>query len=144
MRLSGARVEARYTMTGHSPTLPQNLMRRQSKLHALRFIPLSTGYSMSTGNRLAGAAYLVITYLVLQTFIVIAHEFAHSTSAWLLGYTPSPFTVVWGNPITMKGWDEGIPYDQLFPMRGNFAEAVIGGMPLFLRPIVSSSSILPS
>ncbi len=59
-------------------------------------------------KRLVGALLMIFAYLVLQTFIVIAHEYAHSTSAWLLGYMPSPFTVVWGNPITVRGWDEGV------------------------------------
>ena len=51
-------------------------------------------------------------YFTEQAVIVILHEHAHSTAAWLLGYTP--FTVVWDNPLTILGWDEGVPYDQLF------------------------------
>ena len=87
------------------------------------------------GKRLSGALFLLVAYLVLQTFVVIAHEFTHSTTAWLLGYTPTPFTVVWGNPITVQGWDEGVPYDRLFPSPGHLAEAAIGGMPLLMHTL---------
>ena len=55
--------------------------------------------------------------------------------AWILGYTPSPFTVVWGNPLTVTGWDEGVPYDHLFPHPGNPAELIIGGSPLLMHAI---------
>ena len=53
-------------------------------------------------KRLGGALFMLLAYLVIQTFVVIVHEFTHSTTAWLLGYTPTPFTVVWGNPITVR------------------------------------------
>jgi hypothetical protein len=72
-------------------------------------------------------------YFALQTIVIVLHEHAHSTAAWLLGYTRTPFTVTWGNPFTMRGWDEGVPYDQLFPFAGHPAEAVIGGVPLFMH-----------
>ena len=48
-------------------------------------------------------------YFVLQTIVVVLHEYAHSTAAWLLGYTRTPFTIIWGNPLTIQGWDEGVP-----------------------------------
>jgi hypothetical protein len=83
----------------------------------------------------AGLA-LVIAYFAIQSVVEVAHEFAHSGSAWLLGYTSTPFTVIWGNPITTKGWDEGVPYDRLFPSPGNPAEAAIGGMPLLMHLIL--------
>ncbi len=35
----------------------------------------------------------------------------------------------------MQGWDEGVPYDRLFPSNGNLAEAAIGGMPLLMHTI---------
>jgi hypothetical protein len=75
----------------------------------------------------------VVSYFALQTLVVITHEFAHSTAAWLLGYTGTPFTVIWGNPITINGWDEGVPYDQVFLVPGHPAEAVIGGLPLLVH-----------
>jgi hypothetical protein len=36
----------------------------------------------------------IATYLALQTIIVVVHEYAHSITAWLLGYIPSPLTVI--------------------------------------------------
>jgi hypothetical protein len=77
----------------------------------------------------------IATYLALQSIIVVAHEYAHSTSAWLLGYITSPLTVIWGNPVTIRGWDEGVPYDRLFPSGGSPAEAVIGGIPLLMHVV---------
>jgi hypothetical protein len=77
----------------------------------------------------------IATYLALQTIIVVAHEYAHSITAWLLGYIPSPLTVIWGNPVTIRGWDEGVPYDRLFPSGGNPSEAVTGGIPLLMHTI---------
>jgi hypothetical protein len=84
---------------------------------------------------------LVVGYFAIQTVIVIAHEFAHSGSAWLLGYTETPFTVVWGNPITIMGWDEGVPYDRLFAKPGNPAEALIGGIPLLMHSVLLAISL---
>jgi hypothetical protein len=74
-------------------------------------------------------------YFALQAVVVVLHEHAHSTAAWLLGYTSTPLTVVWGNPLTIIGWDEGVPYDQLFPSAGHSAEAVIGGVPLLMHAL---------
>ena len=79
---------------------------------------------------------LLATYVAMQIVLTIAHEFANSTTAWLLGYTSTPFTVVWGNPIIITGWDEGVPYDDLFHGPGHPAEAAIGGMPLLMHGIL--------
>ena len=79
---------------------------------------------------------MLIGYFAIQSVVAIAHEFAHSTTAWLLGYTSTPFTVVWGNPITIVGWDEGVPYDDLFHAPGHPAEAAIGGMPLLMHAVL--------
>jgi hypothetical protein len=92
-------------------------------------------------KRLAVAFLWLFVYFVLQDLITILHEYAHSGAAWLLGYTSSPFTVVWGNWIVPKGWDEGVPYDQLFPFPGNIAEAVIGGVPLLMHTIFLIASL---
>ena len=78
----------------------------------------------------------IVTFVILQSATIVIHEFVHSTTAWLLGYMPSPLSVVWGNPVTMRGWDEGVPYDQLFPTTGNPAQAIIGGSPLVFHAIV--------
>jgi hypothetical protein len=85
---------------------------------------------------------MVGLYLVVQSVVLVAHEFAHSTTAWLLGYSSTPFTVVWGNPITILGWDEGVPYDQLFASGGRPAEAAIGGMPLLMHTIFISLTLI--
>jgi hypothetical protein len=81
-------------------------------------------------------AITIVTYIVLQAATIIAHEFVHSTTAWLLGYMPSPLSIVWGNPVTMRGWDEGVPYDQFFPNPGDPAQAVIGASPLVFHTLV--------
>ena len=78
---------------------------------------------------------MLLMYFALQTVVIITHEYAHSTAAWLLGYAATPFTVVWGNPVTIRGWDEGVSYDQLFASPGHLAEAIIGGIPLFLHAV---------
>lgn len=64
----------------------------------------SSGYFIKT----------VLTFLVLQSLVILMHEFTHSTVAWLLGTGHSPFGIVWGNPVTMTGWDEGVDYELLF------------------------------
>ncbi|WP_263383976.1 hypothetical protein [Granulicella arctica] len=86
----------------------------------------------------------VAIYFALQALIILAHEHAHSTTAWLLGFSRTPFTVIQGNFVTMRGWDEGVPYDQLFPASGNPAEAAIGAMPLLMHVtfVVVSLSLL--
>lgn len=87
-------------------------------------------------------AITIVTYVILQAATIVIHEFVHSTAAWLLGYMPSATSIVWGNPVTMRGWDEGVPYDQLFPSTGNPAQAVIGGSPLIFHTIVVTASLL--
>jgi hypothetical protein len=84
----------------------------------------------------AYVAIAVVTYVVLLALTIVMHEFTHSTWAWVLGYMPKPFSIVWGNPLTIKGWDEGVPYGQLFPSPGNAAESVIGGSPLAVHTII--------
>jgi hypothetical protein len=82
------------------------------------------------------APVAVMTYFVVLAVTIVMHEFVHSTWAWALGYMPKPFSIVWGNPVTIKGWDEGVPYTRLFPSPGNAAESVIGGSPLAFHAIV--------
>lgn len=74
-------------------------------------------------------AITFLIYMVLQAAIVIMHEYTHAGTSWLLGYSSTPFTVVWGSVLTLRGFDEGVPYDQLFPRGGDPAEAAIGFMP---------------
>ncbi len=84
----------------------------------------------------------VITFLMLQSALVLMHEFTHSTTAYLLGYTPKPFSIVWGNFIMMTGWDEGVPYSKLFPIGGNIDESIIGAMPLLVHTLIVSLGLL--
>jgi hypothetical protein len=93
----------------------------------------------SSADIKAAAVYVpvaIVTYVVVLAVTIVIHEFVHSTWAWALGYMPRPFSIEWGNPVTMKGWDEGVPYTQLFPLPGNSSESVIGGSPLVFHTIV--------
>ena len=61
-------------------------------------------------NSLSYTAVAIITFVILQAVTIVIPVFVHSTSAWLLGFMPSPPSVVWGNSLTMRGWDEGVPH----------------------------------
>lgn len=101
---------------------------------------------MAASERIGGTlGYLIIvivTFAVLQTVVVIVHEFTHSTVAWLLGCMPSPLDIVWGNPLLMTCWDEGVAYSRLFPSGHNPAEAIIGGSPLVFHTIIVTLGIV--
>lgn len=87
-------------------------------------------------------AIALMTFLALQALTVVVHEFTHSTMAWLLGDLPSPLDIVWGNPLTMTGWDEGVDYDRIFS-QGRFLQgAVIGFCPLVMHTGVVGLGIL--
>ncbi len=81
-------------------------------------------------------AVSIATFLALQALVVVTHEFTHSTMAWLLGDMQSPLDIVWGNPLTMTGWDEGVEYEQLFAQGRNIQAAIIGFCPLVMHSIV--------
>ena len=76
---------------------------------------------------------VVISFLLLQSVVVVMHEFTHSTVAWLFGCMKNPGDIVWGNPITMTGWDEGVSYSKLFSGRHTVVESIIGSSPLFVH-----------
>lgn len=78
----------------------------------------------------------VVTFVVMQTLVVVMHEFTHSTVAWLLGHMRSPFDIIWGNPLTLKGWDEGVHYRELVRSGHLVAEALIGVSPLVVHTII--------
>ena len=65
-------------------------------------------------NTLAYLALTVATFLALQALLIVMHEFTHSTTAWALGCMANPLDIVWGNPVMMTGWDEGVGYQKLF------------------------------
>lgn len=81
-------------------------------------------------------AVAIATFFVLQALVVVTHEFTHSTMAWLLGDMQSPLGIVWGNPLTMTGWDEGVEYGRLFAQGRNFQASIIGFCPLVMHSIV--------
>ena len=85
---------------------------------------------------------MITTFAVLQSVVVLMHEFTHSTLAWLLGDMPSPLGIVWGNPLMMTGWDEGVHYSRLFPSGHCAAEAIIGGGPLVVHTVIVTLGIL--
>lgn len=81
-------------------------------------------------------ALAVATYLVMQAATVITHEFTHSTMAWLLSDIGSPADIVWGNPVMMTGWDEGVGYRHLFAVGKDLQGAIIGICPLIMHSAV--------
>ncbi len=85
---------------------------------------------------------VIMTFAVLQSIVVVMHEFTHSTIAWLLGDKTDPFGIVWGNPLTMTCWDEGVHYSKLFPSSHHVAEAIIGGSPLLVHTLIVTLGIL--
>lgn len=89
--------------------------------------------------------YLIITigtFLVLQGMVVVLHEFTHSTMGWFLGETATPLTVIWGNPLTMTGWDEGVPYQHIFAQGHGLHGAIIGFCPLVMHSMAAAIAIL--
>ena len=79
---------------------------------------------------------IVASFIVLQAVLVIMHEFTHSTTAWALGDMASPWGIVWGNPLTMTGWDEGVDYSRLFAEGRLVQAAFIGVSPLLVHGIM--------
>lgn len=79
---------------------------------------------------------IVVTFLILQSIVVVMHEFTHSTVAWLLGYKDNPLDIIWGNPLTMTGWDEGVSYHRHFSQTHSPAEAVIGFSPIIVHSLI--------
>lgn len=82
------------------------------------------------------AVVVGVTFLAAQALVVVMHEFTHSTVAWLLGHMQSPLGIVWGNPVTLRGWDEGVRYSELFSAGHPVAAAVIGVSPLVMHAAV--------
>ncbi|MGE4263966.1 MAG: hypothetical protein AB7E46_05775 [Desulfovibrio sp.] len=86
-------------------------------------------------------AVVALSVLALQTVVVIAHEFTHSTVAWLLGQMDSPGDIIWGNPFTLSGWDEGVEYHRLFAAGQLTEAAIIGVSPLLLHAGIVSCGL---
>ena len=82
------------------------------------------------------SAIVLATYFFIQAVIVILHEHIHSTTAYLLGHMQDPLAVVWGNPLTLDGWDEGVSYSGLFTSGLGTDAAIIAVMPLVFHAVV--------
>lgn len=85
---------------------------------------------------------VVVSFFILQSTVVVMHEFTHSTTAWVLGDLPSPFDIVWGNPLMMTGWDEGVDYHKLVAEGRYIQEALIGGSPLLMHALIVTWSLI--
>ena len=79
---------------------------------------------------------VLLTFAVLQSVLVVMHEFTHSTVAWLLGCMPTPWGIRWGNPLTLRGWDEGVAYALLFASGHGHGAAIVGVSPLVLHAAI--------
>ena len=83
-------------------------------------------------------AVLIPSVLLLQALLILMHEFTHSTVAWLLNDMASPLDIVWGNPLMMTGWDEGVGYKALFAEGKLHQAAIIGVSPLIMHGVFVS------
>lgn len=101
---------------------------------------------MITNNRdLRNAVvYLLImlgTFFSFQAIVILIHEFTHSITAYLLGAMPGPFSIVWGNFLTMTFWDEGVQYSRLWATGLGVDGAITGVMPLVVHTILISCGL---
>lgn len=94
----------------------ENMSRQTQSPSSFRYLILSIG-----------------TFFVLQAVVIVLHEFTHSTTAWLLGEMKNPFDIVWGNPVIMTCWDEGVDYAQIFKHGDGWHGAIIGFMPIVMH-----------
>ncbi len=78
----------------------------------------------------------IVTFFAIQSLVVVTHEFTHSTMAWLLGEKQSPLGIIWGNPLTLTGWDEGVEYMRMFAQGHTLHAAIIGFCPLIMHSLV--------
>ena len=93
-------------------------------------------------DALTYAVIIVVGFLALQFVVVVSHEFTHSIMSWLLGQMDNPLDIVWGNPLTLTGWDQGVEYTQMFAT-GQFVEAaIIGVSPLVMHSTVVSGGLV--
>ena len=125
--------------------IPEGLPGRKSPFPILYPASMVKSGSMSGQGDIRGAviysAIAVATYFFIQSVFVILHEHIHSTTAYLLGHMSSPFAIVWGNPLTLSGWDEGVSYSALFSAGLGPDAAIIAVMPLIFHAIVVTGGI---
>ncbi len=53
----------------------------------------------------------------------------------------SPLDIIWGNPLTLTGWDEGVAYSRLFAAGQRHAAAVIGVSPLVVHAAIVAAGL---
>ncbi len=82
------------------------------------------------------ALIVIATVIALGAIFVVTHEFIHSTTAYLMGHMQSPLDLVWGNPVTLDGWDEGVSYSAMFSTGQGAVAAIIAVSPLILHSVV--------
>jgi hypothetical protein len=95
---------------------------------------------MTIQEEIRGAVFysliVLATYLFFQALIVITHEFIHSTTAYLMGHMQSPLDIVWGNLVTLDGWDEGVSYSAMFNAGQGVDAAIIAVSPLIFHAVI--------
>jgi len=104
-------------------------------------VTLSVYWQGGIRNGIVYAMIAAATYFIFQSVIVIIHEHIHSTTAFLLGRMQNPLTIVWGNPLTLDGWDEGVSYSHLFNTGLGADAAIIAVMPLVFHAIVVTAGM---
>jgi len=85
---------------------------------------------------------VLLTFTALQFIVVVLHEHTHSTMAWLLGFKRNPLEIVWGNPLMLTGWDEGVDYRAVFASGHPAAAALTGVSPLIAHAAIVIAGIL--
>ncbi|MBN2735233.1 MAG: hypothetical protein JXQ82_10335 [Methanomicrobiaceae archaeon] len=99
----------------------------------------------SRRDEIIGAViYMIIaiaTCIGIGAVLVVVHEHIHSTTAYLLGHMANPLDIVWGNPVTLDGWDEGVSYSTLFSSGQGFDAAVIAVMPLIFHALIAIAGL---
>lgn len=106
--------------------------------------PLLTIIMAGQGGIREGIVYTMIaaaTYFIFQSVFVIIHEHIHSTTAFILGRMQNPLAIVWGNPLTLDGWDEGVSYSTLFNAGLGADAAIIAVMPLVFHAVVVTAGM---
>ena len=79
------------------------------------------------------ALIVIATCIAVGAVFVVTHEFIHSTTAYLLGHMQSPLDIVWGNPVTLDGWDEGVSYSAMFAAGQGADAAIVAVSPLIMH-----------
>lgn len=87
------------------------------------------------------ALVTLLTVMVFSAIAVVIHEHIHSTTAFLLGHMQSPFDIVWGNPVTLEGWDEGVSYSAMFSAGQGTDAAIVAAGPLIFHAAVVTGGL---